>query len=302
MAPTAGDEAKILADLLGGERVATSPLLPPTGTATLTGQAGGPMPSWSRRAALLIISLTLLVALVVLSPPLLEQLSPLAGTALFAAALGLIAWGAARASGERLLGAGSSAYLQAPLWTAIGLGAMAWCALALAFGGRLRSDDAPVGIAVLVGIGATLLQAAGEEIFFRGWVQPVLARIVRPEIALLIAAALFAAVHLAGDWSAPLSLLNILLAGLWFGLLAQHTGGLVAPIAAHFAWNAGETCIFGLYPNPGYGPWGALFGRDISGPPLWGGGDEGLNASVLVTCTIGGIVVLLAASRRRQFI
>lgn len=300
MSPTAGDEAEILAGLLSGGRAATTPPTRDIGTESVA--AGAVKPSWPRIVIMLVVSLALLLALIFLAPPLLEQVPPFAGTALFAAAIGLIAWGAARVSGGRLLGAGVQALRQASLWTAIGFGAMAWCGFALALGGRLRGDDAPAGIAVLAGVAATLLQAASEEIFFRGWVQPAITRVLRPQIALAIAAALFAAVHLAGDWFAPLSLVNILLGGFWFGLLAQRTKGLAAPIAAHWAWNATETCVFGFYPNPGYGPWGALFGRDIIGAAAWGGSEEGLNASVLVTCTIGAIVLLLAAPRRRQFI
>ena len=172
---------------------------------------------------------------------------------------------------------------------------MAWCVLALAIGGRLQPDGAPAGIGVVIGLAATLMQAAGEEIFFRGWVQPATERLTRPAVAVVVSAGLFAAIHLAGSWFAPLSLINILLAGIWFGMLAQRTGGIAAPIAAHWAWNGAEMCVFGLYPNPGVGPWGALFGRDITGAAFWGGGEEGLNASGLVSLSLCAIVMTLLA-------
>ena len=61
-----------------------------------------------------------------------------------------------------------------------------------------------------------------------------------------------------GGWGHPVSLLNILLAGIWFGLLALRTGGLLAPILAHFGYNWAEEMIFGASPNPGVGAFGSV--------------------------------------------
>lgn len=72
----------------------------------------------------------------------------------------------------------------------------------------------------------------GEELLFRGALQPW--------IGLVPAAILFALLHppltpglRAWPWMA-------LGAGLWMGLLAHWTGGMVAPIGFHSALNAGN--------------------------------------------------------------
>ncbi len=82
--------------------------------------------------------------------------------------------------------------------------------------------------------GETLLLALasgiGEELFFRGALQPV--------VGLLPASLLFGVAHLVPSW--PLALWSLFAcgAGLLFGMLFQHTGNLLAPVVAHVAVNA----------------------------------------------------------------
>ena len=129
-----------------------------------------------------------------------------------------------------------------------------------------------------VGLGAVLVgvQVTGQELFFRGWLQPVLAyRLGRP-MGLVFTALLFAGMEGIGASPTPFALLNQVLAGLVLGLLALRTGGLAAPIAAHFAWRWVEQSWLGLIPNPGYDPLGSLFDWTLAGPASWSGGTEGL--------------------------
>jgi membrane protease YdiL (CAAX protease family) len=147
---------------------------------------------------------------------------------------------------------------------------------------------------LLVGLSATVVQAGGEELFFRGWVQRRLAADWSPVAGLLVTAIVFAALHLLGGARASWSLANLLLGGVWFGLLAQRTGGVMAPAAAHILWNASEQLLLGLDPNPGVGSYGALFDRDLAGRAILGGSDEGLNASVAVTLVLIALILPLA--------
>lgn len=146
---------------------------------------------------------------------------------------------------------------------------------------------------LLIGLSATVVQAGGEELFFRGWVQRRLTADWSPIAGLLMTAGVFAALHLLGGARAPLSLLNLLLGGVWFGLLAQRTGGVMAPAGAHILWNASEQLLLGLDPNPGVGSFGALFDRDLVGRAIWGGSDEGLNASIAVTLVLVALILPL---------
>ena len=85
---------------------------------------------------------------------------------------------------------------------------------------------------------------------------------------------------------------NISLAGAFFGMLAMRTGGLAAPLAAHWVWNVLELCVFGLTPNPGVDSMGSLLDLDLVGPVLSSGGRDGLNASLATTAAL---VIALAA-------
>ena len=156
------------------------------------------------------------------------------------------------------------------------------------------AGPASIGL-VALGTLVVLVQAAGEELYFRGWLLGSLERAWGAWPALGVSAIAFAALHLLGGARAPLSLANLLLGGLLFGLLAQRTRGLLVPIAAHWAWNWAEGILFGLDPNPGSGSFGALWDHDLVGAAAWGGSSEGLNASLAVTASLVAILIPLAA-------
>jgi membrane protease YdiL (CAAX protease family) len=139
-------------------------------------------------------------------------------------------------------------------------------------------------------------QSASEELLFRGWVQPVLVRGWGPAAAILITALAFAALHVAGGARTPLTLVNLMLGGILFGLLAWRSGGLAAPIAAHAGWNWAEAILFGLDPNPGAGGFGAIHDLDLLGTAWWGGSAEGLNASLAMTLTLVALILPLAVT------
>ncbi len=150
---------------------------------------------------------------------------------------------------------------------------------------------------LLLGTLMVLFQAAAEELLFRGWLQARLTRLAGPFGAVAIAALAFSLLHIFGGARSPLALVNIFLAGLFFGLLMLRTGSLTAPIAAHFAWNWSETNLFGLSPNPGTSVYGTLFDFDLSGASYWGGTVEGLNAAFAVTIALIAVILPLLVWR-----
>lgn len=181
---------------------------------------------------------------------------------------------------------------------AIGLFGLLAGAAGAALAGTAHHAGGKAGIAGLVlGTAAILFQSGVEEIYFRGWLQPVLARAWGVRAGLLVAAAAFAALHVVGGARAPLSLCNLFLGGMLFGLLAVRSGGLAAPIAAHAAYNWAEQILLGLDPNPGVGSFGALLDLDLVGSPLWGGSTEGLNASLAMSFALTALIIPVAAWR-----
>lgn len=142
---------------------------------------------------------------------------------------------------------------------------------------------------VMMGVALTLVQSTMEEVLFRGWLQNALSERLGQIAGVLGGAVLFAGFHLIGGARQPLTLTFITLAGVLFGLLALRSGGVLAPIAAHAAWNVTEDSVFGLVPNPGNELLGSIMDFDLVGNALWGGNEEGLNAS------LGAVLVIIAA-------
>lgn len=179
----------------------------------------------------------------------------------------------------------------------VGAVAMTW------LNGGIVEGAAANGLNALLALGLVLilLQASAEEILLRGWLQPVLVRALSPLPGILLASIAFALLHLAIGPIELSSFANIVLAGVLFGVLRHRTGGLVAPVAAHFAWNAVEDLVFGAYPNPGVGPFGALIDVDMIGPVHWGGGETGFNASVGATFVLAALVLAVSSNWPTEF-
>jgi uncharacterized protein len=262
--------------------------------------------------ASLVLGGGVMAALLGLGPGLVERhvlpvlgqgASEAAAEALFAVAIfgvmALLALLAGRVSGIAAATPGRAPGQALAIGAAIGLAgigiAISYSAIAgLVHSGAGRGSALPI----LGGAFVVLVQVTGEELYFRGWLQPVIARAWGAPAAIGIVSALFAALHLLGGPLSAVSLINLLLGGILFGLLAARTGGIVAPVAAHFAWNAAEQLVFGLDPNPGVGPFGSIFDLDLSGAARWGGSGEGLNASIGMTMALLVVLVpLLIAAR-----
>ncbi len=195
---------------------------------------------------------------------------PLLAFALAGAALsGLPAWGL----GQRPLHTSGQGF-------ALGLGGVLLATGYAALAGTLRHGTAGgISLALLAGVLVIALQVAAEETMFRGWLQPLLARVVGTPLAVGGIAIAFAALHVLAGTSDGVGLINLMLGGVLFGVLAARSGGIAGAFAAHFAWNATEQLVLGLDPNPGVGSFGALADLDLVGSPRWGGSGEGLNAS-----------------------
>ncbi len=179
---------------------------------------------------------------------------------------------------------------------AIGIGGLLLAyGYAVIAGLAMRGPGSAAPVLLLIGTIAILAQSAAEEVFFRGWLQRSLGAAWGPAAGIAVAALVFAGLHLLGGTRAPLSRLNLFLGGALFGLLAERSGGLAAPIAAHAGWNWTEQLLLGLDPNPGAGSFGAILDRDLAGSALWGGSAEGLNASLAATFVLVALLIPLAA-------
>ncbi len=155
------------------------------------------------------------------------------------------------------------------------------------------SEAAGLSALAVMGIALTFGQVLTEEVLFRGWLQPALIERTGIGIGIILGAAIFAVFHIPAGALSALSFVNLMLGGVWFGLLALRSGGILAPLAAHFAWNVIEDTGFGLSPNPGTGPLGAFTDHDLAGAALWGATDEGLNASIGTGIVLVALIIPL---------
>lgn len=198
---------------------------------------------------------------------------------------------------HRVLRAGSNPLRWMVVGLLIGAGGLATCVLYAWLNGSLRSVpiDPQAPSYLILSAGVVLLGVTAEELLFRGWLLGALQDMLGSSWAVLLSALAFSGFHWwAGGAKADIvSLANLMMGGLWFGLLAVRSGGILAPMAAHFAWNASESIGFGLDPNPGVDDLGALRNYDLVGLPMWGGSDEGLNASLAMTLVLAALVIPL---------
>ena len=170
---------------------------------------------------------------------------------------------------------------------------VALCVIAGTAMGGIPAEEG-IGLLLLETV-LLLIQSGAEEYYFRAWLQADLQRRWGPWPALLAAALLFAALPFLVAASRPLSFATLLLGGLLFGLAYRKSGSFLLPWGLHFGWNWAEELLFGLYPNPGTGTFGALFNIDVSGSVWWGGSEEGLNASLSSVIVLAALLAALLA-------
>lgn len=192
------------------------------------------------------------------------------------------------------------------VWTALAIGVLvAVLAFALvlfmlvvtqclALEHAIEAPSAATWLGVGLAAGLVAFQAGAEEMFFRGWLQPILLKRWGVWPGVVATSALFVVAHsvLLHGW---LGVVNVFLAGMLFGLLALRTGSVAAAFAAHGVWNWLEQSAVGLTPNPGVDPLGSFLDLKIVGPDMIGAGADELTGSLYVTLIFTIFVVILIA-------
>lgn len=144
-----------------------------------------------------------------------------------------------------------------------------------------------------------VLLAAGEELLLRGYLLQRLAELAGDTVAIILMAVAFVLLHLGNPGLTPLAGVNLLLAGLFFGLLWGATRSLWAPIGAHVGWNLLVGPMAGL-PVSGIEMDQALLQITERAPVALSGGEfgpEGALPTILVL--LGGILLVSLWGRFR---
>ncbi len=121
-------------------------------------------------------------------------------------------------------------------------------------------------------------------------------------ILLCFQAAYFGYAHINNPAITPLSIVNIGIAGLMFGLMVYFSGSFYTAVGAHFAWNYSYV-IFDL-PVSGYrfSPFSRLIPFELKDGGIIGGGSFGLEGGLAMTFVLiaATIAIPFAASRRKK--
>lgn len=125
--------------------------------------------------------------------------------------------------------------------------------------------------------------ALNEELFARGYLQGLVKNRFGSASGVAVSALVFALLHSfnSGMWSTPLPILNLLLAGLLFGVSREASGGLWMPVGMHVSWNFFQGNIYGFLVSGM--PTGSAIRLERTGSPLISGGSFGAEGSLVTT-------------------
>lgn len=153
------------------------------------------------------------------------------------------------------------------------------------FGGSDVVGPALLGAGVLYAI-TFIMTGIFEESAMRGYPLYSLMRSIGFWPAAVVTSALFALVHVGNSGEAIVGLIAVFTVGMIFCLMVRRTGDLWFAIGNHFAWDYGETFIFGV-PNSGTTAKGHLLTMHLHGSRWLTGGSVGPEGSLLVFVVLG---------------
>lgn len=133
---------------------------------------------------------------------------------------------------------------------------------------------------------AFILTGIFEQSAIRGYPLYALTRSIGFWPAAIVTSLLFALIHVGNSGEAVVGLIGVFVVGMLFCLMLRRTGDLWFAIGNHFAWDYGETFIFGV-PNSGTAATGHLLSSHIHGSRWLTGGSVGPEGSLLVFVVLG---------------
>ena len=146
---------------------------------------------------------------------------------------------------------------------------------------------------------AYLLVAVAEEILFRGFVFWTLLRGLNVWWAAALTSIWFMTYHLHNDGETAMGLAGVTLFGLICALSIWRFGTIWWAIGFHFAWDWGETFLFGVS-NSGISATGALVASRPIGPAWLSGSSVGPEGSVLIAPVLLAVGVVIFKMKKTK--
>ena len=130
--------------------------------------------------------------------------------------------------------------------------------------------------------------ATAEELFFRGFVQNLLTKIIKPIMAVFFTSIIFILFHILNPDLSFLSAFNIFLAGLVFGFSYLITKNLMFPIGFHIFFNCSQSYL-GFNISGEQMP--SLFELIFPTANIINGGTFGFEGSIFCTLILSGLSI-----------
>ena len=168
----------------------------------------------------------------------------------------------------------------------------------LSFATFVRGEFLQVGRALILSAVLFIVAALAKEAFARGYPLQTMVRAGLPGLGVLITSFAFAGLHFSNpNFSTGLPLLNLVIAGVWFGVAYLRTRSLWFPLGIHWAWNWALGSFFGLPVSGKALVQHPLFHGTDLGPAWLTGGDFGIEGGI--ACTAALIVSTIFIWRTR---
>lgn len=139
----------------------------------------------------------------------------------------------------------------------------------------------------LIVIGAYLLafiiQGFSEELVMRGFFMNAYAARKGMFAAIIVNSVVFAMLHLGNDGVSVLAMINLILAGIVFSLMAAYFDNIIVCSAAHSMWNFAQGNLFGVLVSGIYLPSTVMRFHNVPGMDWLSGGAFGLEGGLAVT-------------------
>ena len=146
---------------------------------------------------------------------------------------------------------------------------------------------------------AYLIVAVAEEVLFRGFVFWTLLRGLNVWWAAALTSIWFMTYHLHNDGETAMGLAGVTLFGLICALSIWRFGTIWWAIGFHFAWDWGETFLFGVA-NSGISATGALVASRPIGPAWLSGGSVGPEGSVLMAPVLLAVGIAIFKMKKTE--
>lgn len=154
------------------------------------------------------------------------------------------------------------------------------------------APSANVGMLITLFFGY-VIQAASEEILFRGFLMCDLARRQSPTLAIVLSSLAFALAHSSNTGIGFIAVLNLFLFGVLASILVLRTGSLFGACALHTAWNFTQGHVFGCRVSGLVTDSTVFYSEALPSHKLTNGGAFGPEGGVAVTVVFIVFIVLL---------